>query len=333
VQNMLMDACKLLLVEYHVDGFRFDATHSHYMDHRFLHRMAEELKGFRSSVLLVAENLPNQPDLNREGYNGYAQWCDQFHDKVKALVREGPFQGSQDYNSDNLGDIFFFSKQSFASHTNNVVNYCESHDEHSIPHEIHYTPALDNPAAKDRKGRLGLFSALVALGQPMIYMGQEFNTDRPRNIVTVDWPQQLAQHGFFQWAHRLVQLRKRYPALKLFGHNPVDNGKFVWILGPWMSPNRGGGRKVIAWRAHPNQFAHDAIVVMLSFENYPVQIDVDFGVPGTWVKLADLDRVNDIPPMGTNSAQDSTAIRTSDGNFGGFTLPSSSGFIYKWEAP
>lgn len=27
-----------------------------------------------------------------------------------------------------------------------------------------------------------------------------------------------------------------------------------------------------------------------------------------------------------------TAVRTNDGNFGGFVLPSSSGFIYEWEA-
>ena len=66
------------------------------MDHGFLHRLAEELKGFRPDVLLVAENLPNQPDLNRRGYNGYAQWCDQFHDKITALVREGPLWSTID---------------------------------------------------------------------------------------------------------------------------------------------------------------------------------------------------------------------------------------------
>jgi 1,4-alpha-glucan branching enzyme len=332
VQYMLIDACKLWLKEYHGDGFRFDATHSDYMDHGFLERLARELKGFKPDVLLVAENLPNQPDLNRQGYDGYAQWCNQFHDKIKALMREGPFDNSQDYNTDNLGDIFYFSKQNFASHTNNVVNYCESHDEHSIPYEIHFTPALDNPAAKDRKGRLGLFSAIVALGQPMIYMGQEYNTERPRNIVTVNWPADLGQHGFFQWASRLIQLRKCYPGLKLRGYNPAETGQFAWIIGPWMAGNRGGGRKVIGWRARPNQLAHDTLVIMLNFENHEVRVDVDFGIPGTWLKLADMDRVNDIPPVGTNSIQDPTAIRTDDGTFSGFTLPSSSGFIYKWEA-
>ena len=91
VQNMLIDACKLAIVEYHVDGFRFDATNTNYMDHGFLLRLAVELKGIKPDVLLVAENLPNQPDLNRQGFDGFAQWCDLFHDKIKALLREGPF--------------------------------------------------------------------------------------------------------------------------------------------------------------------------------------------------------------------------------------------------
>jgi hypothetical protein len=73
----------------------------------------------------VAENLPNQADLNLSGYDGYAQWCDQFHDKIKALLKERQF-GSQLDNTDNLGDVFYFSKQNFAAHTNNVVNYCYS---------------------------------------------------------------------------------------------------------------------------------------------------------------------------------------------------------------
>lgn len=331
VQNMLIDACKLLIQEYHVDGFRFDATNSNYMDHGFLDTLAKELKGFKPNVLLIAENLPNQRDLNRQGFDGYGQWCDQFHDKIKALLREGTFE-EKEYNTDSLGDIFFFSKRNFASHTNNVVNYCESHDEHSVPHEVSYNPVLNNPAAKDRKGRLGLFSTMAALGQPMIYMGQEFNVERPRNIITVNWPSDLVQHGFFRWASQLIQLRKRYPGLKLHGYNPAETGRFVWVIGPWMNANRGGGRKVIGWRSRPDRRAHDVLVVMLNFENHQVQVDVDLGIPGIWVKLADMDGINDIPPIGNNSTQDPASIRTNDGLFSGFTLPSSSGFIYKWEA-
>jgi hypothetical protein len=62
-------------------------------------------------------------------------------------------------------------------------------------------------------------------------------------------------------------------------------------------------------------------------------VDVDFGIRGVWVKLADIDRVNDILPEGTNDPAHPTALSTADGNFAGFVMPSSSGFIYKWEAP
>lgn len=71
VQNMLIDACKLLIREYHVDGFRFDATHHNdYMEFTFLDRLAQEVKGFKPNVILIVENLPNQSDLNRQGYDG-----------------------------------------------------------------------------------------------------------------------------------------------------------------------------------------------------------------------------------------------------------------------
>lgn len=72
---------------------------------------------------------------------------------------------------------------------------------------------------------------------------------------------------------------------------------------------------------------------MLNFENHDVVVDVNFGIRVGWLKLADIDNMNDIPPNGTNSVQNPTAICSNDGWFGKFTLPSSSGFIYKWEAP
>lgn len=331
VQHLLIDACKMWIAEYHVDGFRFDATHSQWMDHGFLIRLAEELKGFRPSTLLVAENLPNEPDLNREGWNGFAQWCDPFHDRLKALLREGVFS-DRPPDAGSLGDIFYFSRASFAAHTNNVVNFVENHDETSIAFEVGTNPRLDQPATKDRKGRLGLFATLVALGQPMLYMGQEFNVERPAKVVSFDWPDPPESSGFYQWVRRLVHLRRRYQGLRMAGFDPAGDGRFEWILGPWMGAAHGGGRRVIGWRARPNAERREVLVVMLNFEGFDVPVDVRLGMPGTWVKLADIDRVNDLPPMGTNSPADATALRSADGNYAGFVLPSSGGFIYKWDA-
>ncbi|MGB7338722.1 MAG: alpha-amylase family glycosyl hydrolase [Phototrophicaceae bacterium] len=330
-QNMLIDACKMMVVEYHIDGFRFDATNSMYMHHDLLHRLADELQALKPNVILIAENLPNETDLNREGYNGYAQWCDFFHDTIKAALREGQFEGT-DNHPENLGDIFYFSKGKFAAHTNNVINYCESHDEHSVAHEISFIDNLNTPQAKERKARLGLFSTIVALGQPMLYMGQEFGTDRERNLVYFDFPEQLDNHNFYQWASKLINLRKRYPALKIHGFNPIEDGQFTWILGNWLDEDYGKNKRVLGWRATPTNDLHDAMVILINLENHPVEINVPFGLNGKWVQLASIDHVNDIAPNGDNHTDHESAIRVTDGIFENFTLPDSSGFIYKWEA-
>jgi 1,4-alpha-glucan branching enzyme len=332
VQNMLIDACKLYLTEYHVDGFRFDATNTNYMDRDFRLRLADELKTFKPDVLLVAENLPNQPDLNRAGYDGLAQWCDPFHDKMKAMLREGVFQDTNFYSADGLGNIFFFSRDSFAAHTNNVVNYCVSHDEGSVPFEVGSNPILNNGPAKDRKGRLGLMSTMTAVGQPMIYMGAELNQEQDRNVVTVQWPQDLATHGFYQWARRLIRLRRRYPGLKLRGYNPAETGQFAWVVAPWLDRRYGGGKRAIGWRSRVDLQPYEALVVLLNFENHDVTVDLELGLAGAWVKLADIDTVDDVAPEGSNDAGSATALRSADGRFSGFVMPSSSGFVYKWES-
>jgi 1,4-alpha-glucan branching enzyme len=201
-------------------------------------------------------------------------------------LRERPFE-RQSAGTDNLGDTIYFSRY-FAAHTNKVVNYCESHDEDSVAFAMRGLPELDNPATKDRKGRLGMFATLVALGQPMLYMGQEYNVDRPRNLVTVDWPPRLDESGFFQWCRRLVHLRRRYPGLRLRGFNPAESGQFEWILAPWLDDRHGGGRKVVGWRSRPNDRPSDALVVLMNFEGYDVPIDLELGLTGSWVKLADI---------------------------------------------
>lgn len=335
VQNMLIDACKMFIREYHVDGFRFDATHSGWLDHSLLRNLAHEIKdkGFKADCLLIAENLPNEPDLNLEGYNGYAQWCDPFHDKIKALLREGVYQEWTDDSPNRLGSIFYFCKDFYAAHTNNVVNYCESHDENSVPYEVATKgDGLVGEAAKERKSRLGLFATMVALGQPMIYMGQEFGVERPRNRIDLNWPEFLEENLYYQWACGLISLRRRYPGLRLYGYNPAEEEKFHWLLGPWMKAERGGGKRIIGWFTRPNPHPWDEILVMLNFEPSEQRVFFEFPRPGYWVKLADIDQVNDIPPVGTNSILDNTAIKT-DGGPIEFILPSSSGFIYKWEQP
>jgi hypothetical protein len=72
--------------------------------------------------------------------------------------------------------------------------------------------------------------------------------------------------------------------------------------------------------------------MLLNFSPQDVTVDLELGLAGRWVKLADIDSVEDLPPAGTNSAGAATALVSTDGRYSPFVLPASSGFIYKWEA-
>jgi 1,4-alpha-glucan branching enzyme len=333
VDNMLIDSCKLFIKEYHVDGFRFDATHSYFLNHKLLHRLAREIKdsGFKPDAILIAENLPNEEDLNLEGYNGYAQWSDIFHDKVKALLREGDFDGVPN-TADDLATAFYFSKDSYAAHTNNVINYCESHDENSVQFEVSTGGEhLQDPWIKDRKARLGLMATMVAVGQPMIYMGQEFGIERERNRIRVPWSKYSEEtNRFYSWTKGLINLRRRYRALRLTGYNPIEDGNFHWVIGPWMDDRKGKEKRVIGWKAYDGNGRADKMLIMLNFEDHDVHVDIDFE-PGRWVKLADMDNVNDLPPMGSKNPGDPDSIIIKNGAQQDFVLPPYSGFIYKFE--
>lgn len=326
VDNMLIDSCKLFIKEYHVDGFRFDATHSFFLHHQLLHRLAYELKdkGFKPDTILIAENLPNEKDLNLQGYNGYAQWSNVFHDKIKALLREGSYDNMPNDTS-QMGDAFFFSKDSFAAHTNNVINYCESHDENSVQYEVatggHH---LQDPYIKDRKARLGLMSTMVALGQPMIYMGQEFGIERERNRIKVAWANDSeASKKFYQWTCGLINLRKEHEKLRLSSYNPYDEGKFTWVIGPWFDAKQGGQKRVIGWRLNGSNGSSN-LAILLNFENQDVPVAFDLQRAGRWGKMADLEKIIDDENLSKEEI-----LYTQDGYVEQFVLPPYSGFVYK----
>ena len=331
VDNMLIDSCKMFIEEYHVDGFRFDATHSYFLNHKLLHRLAHEIKdtGFKPDAILITENLPNEEDLNLEGYNGYAQWSDIFHDKIKALLREGEFEGV-DNSPDHLADMFYFSRESFADHTNNVVNYCESHDENSVQFEVATGgPNLQDPWIKKRKAKLGLMATMTALGQPLIYMGQEYGIERERNRIDVNWEKYSEPHNFYLWARGIIRLRRYNEGFKLCGYNPAEKGRFSWVIGPWMEENCGKNKRVIGWRTNDKGDPSERLLVLFNFEGKDVTVDINFGFGGKWVKLADMDHVNDLSEMELEDIDDKDILVTGP-KFNDFHLPAYSGFVFKY---
>jgi hypothetical protein len=87
------------------------------------------------------------------------------------------------------------------------------------------------------------------------------------------------------------------------------------------------------WRARPDDHLDHTLVVLLNLAPPDLEVDLELGIPGTWVTLADIDTVEDVPPAGTNSVDAATALRSRDGRFTPVVLSSSSWLIYRGLAP
>jgi maltooligosyltrehalose trehalohydrolase len=201
VREFFLANAEYWIREYHLDGFRFDATQQIF-DHSRPHILAELAARARSAaggrgLLLVAENEP-QDVLTRAhaaegGHDLDAVWNDDFHHAAMVAAtgrNEAYFSDYQGRPQELVSAVkhgFLFQGQRFAwqdqrrgtpalgLHPAVFVNYLQNHDQ------------LANSAAGLRLHRLtspGRHRALTALlllgpGTPLLFQGQEFSASTP----------------------------------------------------------------------------------------------------------------------------------------------------------
>lgn len=195
------------LNEYRFDGLRFDAVHAIYDDSQthFLHELAQTIRAHTEPdrhIHLVLENDDNASRfLTVTGAQGFnAQWNDDFHHAAHVIATGEQDGYYEDYTTPPSAQsaVAHFARcltQGFAyqgepspyrnhssrgeksAHlpTTAFVNFLQNHDQ------------IGNRALGDRLNQTASPEALKALlaclllspGIPMIYMGQEWETEKP----------------------------------------------------------------------------------------------------------------------------------------------------------
>jgi 1,4-alpha-glucan branching enzyme len=219
-------ACALFwLYEYHLDGFRFDAT-ALINNFDFLRDLREVLKANSGGkpLLTIAEHLPSDPAV--AGPNGPldAAWNFCFHDQIKANILGKEYKGRKPYDIETTLAALDARREGYSS-TNHVVNFTTSHDESYALGELGAAGVFDQAAFRRAKNAATLL--LTAPGIPMLEMGEEFGEYSPTSIedVRIHWEllgTPLAQdlHTYYK---SLLVLRKTNRALQLH-----DNIEFLY---------------------------------------------------------------------------------------------------------
>jgi len=212
------------LEEYHVDGFRMDATA--YMDpyqpagYGLMQRFNNEIDARWAGKITIAEELPNDLFITRPTSSGGAGFDTQYHDAFTDNLRQEIMDAA-------AGDPEMFRIAAIINGTppylanKSAFNYLELHDEAWPPGGKRQVKWIDTTAPHDdvfAKGRTKLAQGLVltAPGVPAMLMGTEwlesvdFGTGAGNRL---DWSKKTTYAAIHAYYKKLIGLRRASPAL------------------------------------------------------------------------------------------------------------------------
>jgi maltooligosyltrehalose trehalohydrolase len=202
VRRFFCDNALMWLRDYHMDGLRLDAVHA-YMDRSaipFMEQINAEVDALQAetgrSYIMIAESDLNDPRLVRAreayGYGFDAQWSDDFHHALVALLTEDISGYYADFGSmadlaQSLSSVFVYDGQ-FSAFRNRVhgrsahglpgwkfVGYSQNHDQVGNRAKGERLVHLTDVARAKIAAAVTLLSPFV----PMLFQGEEWAASTP----------------------------------------------------------------------------------------------------------------------------------------------------------
>jgi 1,4-alpha-glucan branching enzyme len=282
VKDYYADNALHWLDEYHVDGFRMDATR--YMRDNYIfpdgypdgwalmQRFNNNINARKIDAISIAEELPNDQWITYSTGSGGAGFGSQWHDAFGDNVRQEIFDAA--YGDPEMWKVRDAILDSAYSNKTNLVRYVESHDEAG---QARLAVAIDNsdPYSVWAKGRSKLAQGLTLLvpGIPMFLQGGEWL----ENIQfgsgygnRIDWSKATSRAPIVQFFHDLINVRKTncgFRASAGYEVHHLDEYNNVLALHRWCTDGND-------------------LIIVASFNNYDLyNYQIGFPQSGTWYEI------------------------------------------------
>ena len=187
----IVDSIKRWSSFYGVDGYRFDLMGI--LDIETINKVYEEAKKIEPSTIIYGEgwNMPSLIDdelkaaqFNNVKLPGIGFFNDRFRDRVKGstmahdVLVKGYATGLNKHLNvlcDGLmGTCLPVSYGYHYSSVNQVINYVECHDNHTVWDKMCFSNALEDEVTRKKRQMLMTAIVLLAQGVPFLHAGQEF---------------------------------------------------------------------------------------------------------------------------------------------------------------
>lgn len=225
-RRMIIDSLKKLVLNYGVDGFRFDLAEL--VGFGVLRDIEHEMKKINPAIILIAEPWSFRGHIaNALRDTGYASWNDGFREFMLSYVLgKGDVAGFKYFMSGSRDTSRFCAQ---------TVNYLESHDDKCFFDRI--TTLYDHPSLDDiRRYKMGYALVMLSVGIPMAAEGFDLlrtkygkdNTYKDGDANALDYSRGMRFTGVCQWLRSLVKFRLSSfgAALRIDGALPCEWLKF-----------------------------------------------------------------------------------------------------------
>ncbi|MCI0665291.1 MAG: type I pullulanase [Acidobacteria bacterium] len=232
-RRYLIDMLKRWVVEYKVDGFRFDLLGL--IDRETVEQLIVELRAIDPLLMIYGEPWAGGEtpikitDKGTQRSKGWSVFNNHFRDALKGHVfnsRETGFIQSGAHipavKTGICGSIDDFADSPLES-----INYIECHDNHTLWDRL-VISTIDDARITDAQRRAmdKLAAAIIftSMGVPFIQCGQEFlrtkggdhnSYDKPDSVNMIRWPEKAEHFDVFQYFQGLISLRKAHPIFRL----------------------------------------------------------------------------------------------------------------------
>lgn len=329
VRDYYADSSLLWLEEYHLDGFRMDATD--FMDSYqgsgwgLMQRFNDEIDARWVDKITIAEQLPDDSWVTRPTAQGGAGFDSQWYDAFVDNLRQEIFDAA--VGDPEMGKIANIINGGGTNLENTkVLNYFELHDEawpdsggQRVVKTIDTTFPHDDIYAKGRT-KLAQGVVMFAPGIPMILQGTEwledtdFGSGSPSGTDRIDWSKKTTYANIFQYYKDLIAVRRSNCGMRSdAGHNVFhtdDSGNVI----AW---SRGDGQELV-------------VVANFSNTNY-TNYNIDFPLGGTWYEILD-SQASDYDGNGWGNGGSVTAAAGSP-HTASMVIPQMGLLVFRHESP
>jgi 1,4-alpha-glucan branching enzyme len=275
VRKLMFDNMKLLMDEYHVDGFRLDATSHMSIDAvlevvRMLHDAGYCDRTFIAEEFDAAHNQRIRAFNQEFASTVLSSWGTGYKNRVWDAIRW------PDTSMTDLTNVTYYSANDGWKRSDEVINYVSSHDEGTLHGWL---------GASKEQVKVATAHLLTAVGVPMLWLGDEFMrvhlsnhapgaTDPQNNVV--DWTLADTHADLVDYTAALVRLRIAHPSLHGMLTGPSD-GRFVWH-------NQSRERALGYARHVPGDHA---FVVLANYQPFAQTYRLPFPAQGVWHLMSD----------------------------------------------